>query len=76
MKLSTNYFEQPIEIKENETFESIVKIYYPNKNDSLISRLEQANDIEYFYNEEKGWPDLRPLSEITGGTLIVLPKMP
>jgi len=65
-----------LEVKENETFESIVEKYYPNKNDSMVKRLELANDIEYFYNEEKGWPDLRPISEITDGTLIILPKMP
>ena len=35
----------------------------------------QANDIEYFYNNEKAEHDLRPISEILKVTVVVLPKM-
>lgn len=65
-----------LEAEENETYSSLADKYYPLNNESIIKRIRIANDTEYFFNEEKGWPDLQPISKLTKGTIVILPTTP
>ncbi len=65
-----------LEVKENSTYDQLAVKFYSNNKDSTVNRFMQANDIEYFYNNERDKHDLRPISEILKGTVVVLPKMP
>ena len=63
-------------IDGGETYPSLAEKYYARADDALVQRLEQANDVEYFYNDVKGWPDLQPISTLEPDMIIVLPITP
>jgi len=65
-----------LELEENETYSSLADKYYQLNNESIVERIRIANDTEYFFNEEKGWPDLQPISKLTKGTIVILPTTP
>jgi len=64
-----------LEIDKEKTYEDIAEEYYSTTNDFLIQRIKLANDTEFFFNE-RGLPDLQPISKLTKGTIVILPTMP
>lgn len=63
-------------VENNMTYEDLAEYYGDFITDDLIQRIKLANDVEYFYNYEKEWPDLQPITDLEVGMIILLPTTP
>lgn len=61
-------------VEEYTDYRTLANTYYSHSDDSIIQYLKRANDIEFFWDEIEIKPELQPITNITIGTIIVIPK--